>query len=123
MSRTDRALRRTSHHLAAEEVLLGTAVGLEIDGRRRQVLLLTDQRVLRVGVRDGVPDQLPLAGSRATFEAVGAILTVSNAVGRLELRDVERAAAERVELLLGWHRSRLRSRATEGLRHVRIVPA
>ncbi len=116
-------LRRTSHHLAAEEVLLGTAVGLEVDGRRRQVLLLTDQRVLRVGLRNDVPDQLPVAGSRAAFEEVGGILTVSNAAGRLELRGVEPAAAGRVELLLGWHRSRLRSRATENLRHVRIVPA
>ncbi len=116
-------LRRTSHHLAAEEVLLGTAVGLEVDGRRRQALLLTDQRVLRVGLRRDAPDELPLAGSRATFDEVGAILTVSNAAGCLELRDVERAAAERVELLLGWHRSRLRSRASEDLRHVRIVPA
>jgi len=123
MSRTDRVLRRTSHHLAAEEVLLGTAVGLEVDGRRRQVLLLTDQRVLRVGLRNDVPDELPVAGSRAAFAEVGGILTVSNAAGRLELRGVEPAAAGRVELLLGWHRSRLRSRATEDLRHVRIVPA
>jgi hypothetical protein len=123
MSRTDRVLRRTSHHLAAEEVLLGTAVGLEVDGRRRQVLLLTDQRVLRVGLRSEAPDELQLPGSRAAFDEVGGILTVSNAAGRLELRGVERAAAERIELLLGWHRSRLRSRATEGLRHVRIVPA
>ena len=123
MSRTDRVLRRTSHHLSRAEVLLGTAVGLEVDGRRRQVLLLTDQRVLRVGLRNHEPDELPLPGSRAVFDEAGGILTVSNAAGRLELRGVERAAAERIELLLGWHRSRLRSRATEGLRHVRIVPA
>ncbi len=123
MSRTDRALRRTSHHLADGEVLLGTAVGLEVDGRRRQVLLLTDQRVLRVGLRNDVPDELPLSDSHAAFDEAAGVLTVSNAAGRLQLRGVERAAAERIELLLGWHRSRLRSRATEGLRHVRIVPA
>jgi len=123
MSRIDRAVQRVRHHLAADEVLLACAVGLEVDGRRQQVLLLTDKRALQVGLRGDVPDELPVEGAGARFDEVGAILTITGDGGNLELRGVEPGAAERIAQLLGRHRSRLRAGATQDLHHIRIVSA
>ncbi len=123
MSRIDRAVQRVRHHLADDEVLLACALGLEIDGRRRQVLMLTDKRAIRVGLRGERPDELPVEGAGARFDEVGDVLTITGTAGRLELRDVERGAAERIERLLGRHRSRLLAGTTQDLHHIRIVSA
>lgn len=121
MSRIDRTVQRARRHLAADEVVMSAALGFEVDGRRRQLLLLTDRRVVLVGLRGEVPEVLAATDACASFDRVGGILTVAGSGGELVLRGVDQAAAERLERLLARHRSRLATRATRDLHHIRIV--
>ena len=121
MSRTDRAVRRASHHLASGEALIASALGLEVDGRRRQVVLLTDKRVLLVGLRAEAPTALPREGCAADYDTVGGLLTVRQGDRRFEVRDIEEGAAARLITFLRRHRSTLVGRDKRSLRHVRLL--
>jgi len=121
MSRTDRAVRRASHHLASGEALIASALGLEVDGRRRQVVLLTDRRVLLVGLRGEAPTALLREGCAAEYDTVGGLLTVRQGEQRFEVRGLEEDAAARLITLLRRHRSTLVCRDEGSLRHVRLL--
>lgn len=120
MNRTDRAVRRASHHLTAGEALIASALGFEVDGRRRQVVLLTDRRVLLVGLRGEAPIELPREGCAAEYDTSGGLLAVRQGDRRLEVRDIKADAAARVITLLRRHRSTLAGRDAS-LRRVRLV--
>lgn len=121
MNRTDRAVRRASHHLAPGEALIASALGLEVDGRRRQVVLLTDRRVLLVGLRGEPPLELLREGCAAEYDTLGGLLAVRQGDRRLEVRDIKADAAARVITLLRRHRSTLTGRDPSVLRRVRVV--
>jgi hypothetical protein len=121
MSRTDRAVRRTGHHLVADEALVASALGREVDGRRRQVVVMTDKRVLVVGLRAEPPAVLVREGCRAEYDATGGLLTFKQGDRELMVRDVEEEAAHRMVALLARHRSSLVSRGTRTLHHIRIL--
>lgn len=120
MTRTDRAVRRASHHLVTNEALIASAFGLEVDGRRRQVLLLTDRRVLLVGFRGERPIELSREDCAAEYDTVGRVLTVRQGDGEIQIRDVAGDVAARLITLLRRHRSTLGGR-TSHLGHVRLL--
>lgn len=121
MNRTDRAVRRASHHLAEGEALIASTLGREADGRRRQVVLLTDRRVLLVGLRGEPPIALLREGCAAEYDTIGGVLTVRQGDRSVEIRDVRADAAARVITLLRRHRSTLLRRDASSLRRVRLV--
>ena len=121
MSRSDRAVQRASHHLAPGEALVASTLGREAAGRRRQVVLLTDRRLLLVGLRGEPPRALLREGCTAEYDTVGGVLTVRQGDGRLEIRDVKADSAARMITLLRRHRSTLLRRDVSSLRRVRLV--
>lgn len=120
MSRTDRAVRRASHHLGVGEALITSALGREVDGRRQQLVLLTDRRVLLVGFRGEAPIALLREGCAAEYDTVGGVLHIRRGDRQFELRDVPSDVAARLITLLRRHRLTLRQRP-ENLGHVRLV--
>lgn len=120
MSRTDRAVRRASHHLATDEALITSALGLELDGRRRQVVLLTDRRVLLVGFRGEAPVGIPREGCAAEYDTVGGLLHIRQGEQQLLIRGVASDVAARLITLLRRHRSALGRRSGD-LHHIRVV--
>lgn len=120
MRRTDRAVRRASQHLATDEALITSALGLEVDGRRRLVVLLTDRRVLLVGFRGEAPVALSREGCAAEYDAVGGLLHIRQGEEQLLIRDVASDVAARLITLLRRHRSAL-GRRSGNLQHVRIL--
>jgi hypothetical protein len=120
MRRTDRAVRRASHHLAADEALITSALGLEVEGRRRLVVLLTDRRVLLVGFRGEAPVILSRDGCAAEYDATGGLLHIRQGEQEILVRDVGSDVAARLITLLRRHRSALGQRSGN-LRHVRVL--
>jgi hypothetical protein len=120
MRRTDRAVRRASQHLAAGEALITSAIGLEAEGRRRQVVLLTDRRVLLVGFRGEEPVVLPREGCVGEYDTIGGLLSIWQGDQQLQIRDVDGDVAARLMTLLRRHRSTLGRRAGS-YRHVRVL--
>ena len=105
MSRLDRAVRRVRQHLDRDEGLLACAAGVEDDGRRHRVVVVTDRRVV-VGWRRGTPPDVLSMTTTGTYH---------RAEGRLELVDgdqvvvvqqVDRQEAERVLEVLGRRHDR-----------------
>jgi hypothetical protein len=118
--RGNRAVRRASHHLATYEALITSAIGLEADGRRRQVVLLTDRRVLLVGFRGEEPVALSREGCIAEYDTIGGLLSIRQGGRRIQIRDVDADVAARLMTLLRRHRSTL-TRRPSGYQHVHIV--
>lgn len=121
MSRTDRAVYRTLRHLAANETLLASAVGYEDEGRRRQVVLLTNQRVLVTGLRHDPPVELPVAAASAAFEPDPPRLTLyQHAEAKVRVRDIEADAARQVVAVLDDHRVLPKSASAPRVQHVHL---
>jgi hypothetical protein len=102
----ERAIRRARPHLAWDEGIVATAVGLEADGRRRQVVLLTDRRLLVVAVRGGTPLELDPDGTRSSFDTVGKLLTLVDGADEVVLRNVDVRAGRQLLALLALRRPR-----------------
>lgn len=116
-------MRRAGRHLRADETLIASAVGLEPDGRRRQVVMVTDRRLLVAAV-DGTPAlELGLETASAIFDAVGRRLTLRQGQElRAVLRHVEPADAAQIVATLADHRP-LHDRAlAPRTRHVHLCP-
>lgn len=119
--RTDHAVRRARRHLADGEVVIASALGTEADGRRRRVVLLTDQRLLVAGLRADPPVELALDGCTGAYEPGGGLLTLRQGETEIVLREVERGAAGRVVELLAQRRPRPEGAQVGRVPHVRIV--
>jgi hypothetical protein len=100
----ERAIRRARRHLADDEGIVATAPGLEADGRRRQVVLLTDRRLLVVAVRGGAPLELDPDGTRTSFDTVGKLLTLVDGEDEVVLRNVDLRAGRQLLALLALRR-------------------
>ncbi len=122
MSRIDRAVRHACHHhLAPDEALIASALGTEAEGRRRQVVLVTDKRVLIAGLRAHPPIALPRQGCTAGFDPTGNVLTLANGGQEVVLRDVDVDTAGRMARLLEWHRPVPEKLGRTATVHVRVL--
>lgn len=106
MNRIDRAVARALAHLRDGEVLVTSTVGYEDEGRRRQVVLVTDRRVVVAGSRSEPSVDLVLAGTTATYDPQGGRLLLERAGEvRAVVRAVEATAARQVVSVLDDHRT------------------
>lgn len=100
MARTDRSVRRARRHLTVDEVVLASATALEGEGRRRQVVVVTDHRVLVTGMRDDAPVEFPLDDFSCSYERAGGRLTLRGEDRELVVREVEEMAGRTILSLL-----------------------
>jgi hypothetical protein len=121
MSRVDRAVSRASRHLAGGEVLVASAMGVEEEGRRRRVVLLTDRRLLVTSLRTDAPTELPLDGTRIHHDPGELRLTVTNGERELVVRDVDAADAQHLAGTLGQRQRRGAGRSRAPVPNVRII--
>lgn len=120
MSRLDRAVRRVRQHLEADEGLLASAFGLEAEGRRHRVVVVTDRRVVVGWRRGAVPDVLGMT-TTGTYDRAEGRLELTDGDHVVVLREVDRPEAERVLRVLGRRHDRpLPERLGDGS-HIRIV--
>jgi hypothetical protein len=120
MSWSDRAVRRARQHLADDEGIVATALGIEADGRRRQLVLLTDRRLVIAGLRSTPPRTMDPDAAQGAFDPTGDLLTLQDGEDEVVLRGVDRAAAQRLLVLLEQRRPGS-SPASETPGTVRIV--
>jgi hypothetical protein len=120
MSWSDRAVRRARQHLADDEGIVATALGIEADGRRRQLVLLTDRQLVVSGLRSASPRTMDPDAAHGAFDPTGGLLTLQDGEGEVVLREVDRAAAQRLLVLLAQRRPAT-SPASELPGTVRIV--
>lgn len=121
MSRLDRAVRRVrQQHLDPDEGLLASACGLEVDGRRHRVVVVTDRRVVVAWRRGDTPDLLAMTAT-GTYDRATGHLELADEDVTVALRDVDQHEAERVVRVLGRrHHRPLPERIGAGS-HIRIV--
>lgn len=120
MVSVDRAVRRACVHLGVQETLIASAVGREAEGRRCQVVLVTDRRLLVVGRRGDAPTEFDPDDCRATFDRATESLSIEQAGRGVRLRDVTEPAARQVVTLVTT-RWRSSVRWQDPPQHVRIL--
>ena len=122
MSRLDRAVRRVRQHLDRYEYLLASAWGVEADGRRARVVVVTDQRVV-VGWRRPSPPDVLSASTTAIYDRAEGRLTLLDGDTTVRLRDVDpREGRQVVALLDRAHERPLAERMGDPF-HVRVLDA
>lgn len=121
MSSIDRAVRRARQHLDDTETLLVSAWGIEAEGRRRRVVVVTEQRVLVAWRRPGSPEVLS-ASTSATYDRRDGLLVLTDGDTVVRLRAVEpREGRQVVQLLDRRHERPLAERIGSPF-HVRVIP-
>jgi hypothetical protein len=98
-----RAMRGVQPHLADDEGIVATALGLEADGRRRRVAILTDRRLLVAALRGGAPRELDADATVGRFDPDGDLLTFSGE-DEVILRRVDPRAGRHLLRLLASRR-------------------
>lgn len=120
--RDDHGVQRAWRQLDAGEVVLTSAVGIEADGRRRRIVLLTDRRIVIVWRRGGPPLVLGYAGATCGYDRRGGLLTLVSGDDEVVLRDVEEAVGRTVVSLVTSRREvAARAPRTDPPPTVRIV--
>lgn len=121
MSRIDRAVRRVREHLDRNEALLVSAWGIEAEGRRHRVVVVTDQRVLVAWRRPAGPQVLS-ATTSATYDRLDGLLVLTDGDTVVRLRAVDpREGRQVVQLLDRRHERPLAERLGSPF-HVRVLP-
>lgn len=121
MSRIDRAVRRVRQHLDDNETLLVSAWGIEADGRRHRVVVVTDRRVLVAGRRPGPPESLSASAS-ASYDRVEGLLVLTDGDTVVRLRAVEPREGRQVVQLLDRRHDRPLAERLGPPFHVRVIP-
>lgn len=85
---------------------MASAVAIEDEGRRRQVVVVTDHRVLVTGLRGDASVEFPLDGSTCDYQRNGGRLTLRHDDLELTLREVDELASRTVQTLLGARATR-----------------
>ncbi len=102
----DRNVPRVRRHLKDGEVLVSSVAGVEADGRRRRLVVVTDRRICISWFRGGPPVEFGLEGAEAEFDPTGRLLTVRQGDEEVMLRDVDEMAARALVELLSCYRHR-----------------
>lgn len=121
MSRVDRAVRRVRQHLDDDEALLVSAWGIEAEGRRHRVVVVTDQRVLVAWRRPGPPESLS-ASTSATYDRLDGLLVLTDGDTIVRLRAVESREGRQVVQLLDRRHERPLAERLGSPFHVRVIP-
>lgn len=121
MSRVDRAVRRVRQHLDDNEALLVSAWGIEAEGRRHRVVVVTDQRVLVAWRRPGPPESLS-ATTSATYDRLDGLLVLTDGDTVVRLRAVEPREGRQVVQLLDRRHDRPLIERIGSPFHVRVIP-
>lgn len=121
MSRIDRAVRRARQHLDGSETLLVSAWGIEADGRRHRVVVVTEQRVVVAWRRPGPPEILS-ASTTATYDRLDGLLTLTDGDSVVRLRAVEPREGRQVVQLLDRRHDRPLAERLGSPFHVRVIP-
>lgn len=100
MARTDRGVRRARCHLTSDEVVVASAPAVEDEGHRRQVVVVTDRRVLIAGLRGDAVAEFPLDGSTCRYQRTGGRLTFVHEDRELTVRDIDELASRNIQTLL-----------------------
>jgi hypothetical protein len=100
MARTDRGVRRARRHLTPDELVMASAVALEEEGRRRQVVVVTDHRVLITGLRGDTSVEFPLDGSTCRYQRTGGRLTLRHEDRELTVRAIDELSSRTIQTLL-----------------------
>lgn len=122
MGRVDRAVRRARQHLDVDEVLLVSAWGVEADGRRARVVIVTDRRVV-VGWRRPSPPDVLAASATATFDRRQRLLELHDDDTVVRLRDVDAREGQQVVALLHRRHDRPLAERIGSPFHVRVLDA
>ena len=122
MSRVDRAVRRVRQHLDRTEYLQASAWGVEADGRRARVVVVTDHRVV-VGWRRPAPPQELTLGTAATYDRREGRLTLVDGDTTIQLRDVDAREGRQVVALLDRTHTVPLAERIGAPHHVRILQA
>lgn len=122
MSRVDRAVRRTRQHLDRNEALLVSAWGVEADGRRARIVVVTDRRVL-VAWRRPAPPQLLSPATTAVYDRAEGRLTLVDGDEVVRLRGVDPREGQQVVALLDRQHDRPLSERIGDPFHVRVLDA
>jgi hypothetical protein len=120
MARTDRGVRRARRHLTANETVLASVIALEDAGRRRQVVVITDQRVLVTGMRGESSLEFPLEGSTCCYQRAGGRLTLRSDGQELVVREVDEVAGRTIVELLAARATRRSAQEAVRFGRVRI---
>lgn len=121
MSRVDRAVRRVRQHLDLDEYLQGSACGVEADGRRARVVVVTDHRVL-VGWRRPAPPEVLSLQATASFDRAGGLLTLVDGDTTVCLREVDPREGRQVVALLDRTHALPLTERIGAPHHVRVLP-
>lgn len=90
---------------------MASAMALEEDGRRRQVVVITDRRVLITGLRGGTSVDFPLDGSMCRYQRIGGRLTFGHEDRELTVREVDELSSRNVQTLLDARATRRTAQA------------
>lgn len=120
MTGTDRGVRRARQQLADTEVVMASVTAIEAEGRRRRVVLVTDQRILVTGMRGDPATEFPLDGSTCTYHRVGGLLTLRAGDVESVVRDVDELAGRTIVELLAARTARFTAQEAVRDRRVRI---
>lgn len=121
MSRIDRAVRRARRHLDGDEALLVSAWGVEAEGRRHRVVVVTDQRVI-VAWRRSIPPDVLSPSTVATYDRPNGLLTLTDGDTVVRLCAVEPREGRQVVALLDRRHDRPLAERLGSPFHVRVIP-
>jgi hypothetical protein len=105
MSWADGVVRRASRKLADGETLIVSIPAFEADGRRRRIVLVTDRRVLVVGLRKEPTLDFPLSAA-CSYDRTGGLLTFTTGGDEVAIRDVDEIAGRSIVEFLGTRQVR-----------------
>jgi hypothetical protein len=102
----DSRVQRVLGPLQGDEVLVASVAGIEADGRRRRMIVVTDRRIRVGGFRGDAPLELSLTGATCSYDRNGALLTLRQGEDEVMLRGVDEIPARALVELLANHRPR-----------------
>lgn len=100
MARVDRLMRRVAAELEPDEAIVASCLGVEADGRRRRLVVLTDRRLFVAWARGGAHTFLVREQAGCTFEEDGGRLTLGDAEHEVVLRGVSQMSGRTMAQLI-----------------------
>lgn len=104
-------------------MLLASAEGVEDEGRRHRVVVVTDRRVLVLWARSNEVDEFPRRGCTADHDRRRSRLSIGTPDERIVLRDVAPGAADQVADLVARGQGGSLSERMGRPFHVRVIGA